>query len=225
MENPTQSQQSSAGIKLEKKDVYLSMLAGFLIGLLLLPILNAGKRDLYEKLKIAIIPLFTIITPLGLWIASLISKKISIIWQLAKFIVSGVLNTVINIGSLAFLSYFFKNSLGIDSENIMFLGIAFYSLYTAIAFILANINSYFWNKFWTFQKDQTNKAAVEFTQFFAVSIIGLLIYTITASYVFKNIHPLGGLNQSQWELIGGAIGSIAGLIWNFVGYKLWVFKK
>ncbi len=58
-----------------------------------------------------------------------------------------------------------------------------------------------------------------------VSIVGFLINVIIASYVFKSISPVGGLNLDQWGIIGAAIGSIAGLAWNFVGYKFIVFKE
>ena len=66
----------------------------------------------------------------------------------------------------------------------------------------------------------------EFLQFFAVSIIGFLINVLVASVAFKIVlmSPTN-LTDNQTGLIGAAAGSIAGLLWNFIGYKFWVFKK
>jgi putative flippase GtrA len=44
--------------------------------------------------------------------------------------------------------------------------------------------------------------------------------------VFKFVlGSLAGLSPDQVGLIGAAAGSIVGLTWNFIGYKLWVFKS
>jgi len=62
-------------------------------------------------------------------------------------------------------------------------------------------------------------------QFFAVSIIGFLINVFVASVVFNIIiGSIVTMTGGQLGLIGAAAGSIVGLAWNFVGYKLWVFK-
>lgn len=210
------------------RDFKFSVIAGFLIGLLSMPVIKAAKPTLYESVFYTIIPFFTIATPLGAVIAFRISQKIKIIWQLAKFVIIGVLNTVVDLGVLSFLIFLFKNSFGIDAQDsFLTLGawvITFYSIYKGISFIIANVNSYYWNKYWTFQGNN-KKTSSEILQFFIVSLIGFAINIITASFVFANIQPIGGLNSDQWGLIGAAIGSVAGLLWNFIGYKLWVFKK
>ena len=63
-------------------------------------------------------------------------------------------------------------------------------------------------------------------QFFAVSVVGFLINVFVASVVFNIIvGSIVTMTGGQLGLIGAIAGSIAGLVWNFVGYKLWVFKK
>lgn len=211
---------------LSHKDRWLGFLAGLLIGLMAMPVLKAAQPDIYLKLRLAIIPFFVIGTPLGLYVAHLIAKKISVVWQLAKFGVTGVINVLVDFGILSILIIIFKKYLTINSTDILFsLGIAitFYSLFKAVSFIVANINSYLWNKYWTFDKQGNNQS--EFFQFFIVSIVGFVINVVVASIVFKSIPPVGGLNFDQWALIGAAIGSIVGLAWNFLGYKFIVFKK
>lgn len=211
-----------------RRDFNFSLLAGFLIGLLAMPVIKAAKPALYEAVFYTIIPFFTIATPLGAVIAMRIGQKIKIIWQLAKFVVIGVLNTVVDLGFLSFLTFLLKNSFNINSQDTFLtlgaLSLTFYPIYKGVSFIVANINSYYWNKYWTFEGNN-KKTSSEIIQFFIVSILGFAINITTASYVFGSIQPIGGLNTDQWGLIGAAIGSIAGLLWNFIGYKLWVFKK
>lgn len=215
-------------INLSHRDLKLSFMAGLFIGLLSMPVIKAAKPSLYNSIYYTIVPFFFIATPLGAVIAHKISQKISIVWQLAKFIVIGALNTVVDLGFLSFLILLVKNIFDINStDTLLMIGgsaVTFYSLYKGLSFIVANINSYYWNKYWTFQGND-KKTSAEIIQFFTVSIFGFIINLVTASYVFGSIQPFGGLNPDQWGLIGAAVGSIAGLIWNFIGYKLWVFKK
>jgi putative flippase GtrA len=213
-------------IKMTKKDVLFASFAGLLIGLLLLPVLKAAKPDLYEMLSLWIVPLFLIATPFGLTVAYYVSKKIAIVWQLGKFGVTGVLNVLVDMGVLSLLIAFFRNSFQINAKDIIFSGLGFltfYSVYKAVSFVIANINSYLWNKHWTFNQSGENKT--KFIQFFLVSILGFIINVAVASLVFYLGNPTGDLAQGQWGLIGAAMGSIIGLVWNFVGYKFIVFKK
>lgn len=208
------------------RDYWLGMLVGLLIGLMFMPVLKMAKADLYAQLRLAIIPFFLIGTPLGLAICHILSRKITFMWQFGKFFVTGIMNVLVDFGTLAIITVLFRNFLHLNStDTILTIGavITFYSLFKAVSFIVSNINSYFWNKYWTFDKSGGKKS--EFIQFFIVSIVGFLINVIVASVVFKNIPPVAGMNYDQWALIGAACGSIAGLFWNFFGYKFIVFKS
>lgn len=218
--------QNTTGIRITKRDYQFAVAAGLLIGLLLLPVLKTASPSLFSKLALVIVPLFLIATPLGLRIAFYIGQKIAIIYQIAKFGVIGVGNVLVDLGVLSLITMLFSSYLKIESKDAMIGAITFYSLFKSVSFIVANINSYFWNKYWTFDQGKKKQTKSEFIQFFAVSIIGFLINVFVASVVFKMI--LGSLTTmtgGQLGLIGAAAGSIAGLAWNFIGYKLWVFKQ
>jgi len=212
-----------------KKDYLLGLLAGILIGLLLLPILKNAKPSLYETVWLMVVPFFAISVPLGLIVASFIAKKIALVWQLAKFLVIGVMNTLVDIGVLALITIMVANDVNHASETAWFsmasLVITYYSLYKAISFIIANINSFFWNKYWTFGSENRSRATHQFFQFFLVSLIGFAINVIIASLVFGSLSSAGAFTVAQAGLLGAATGSIIGLAWNFVGYKFFVFKK
>lgn len=212
-----------------KKDLVLSMAAGFLIGLLALPVLKAAKPDIYDKFSLALIPLFFIATPIGLVAAYYISQKISLVWQLAKFGIIGAMNTLVDLGVLAYLVFGSREFFSVQPEDEIIstalLAISFYTIYKAFSFIIANANSYLWNKYWTFEQKNTQRKGMEFTSFIIVSIIGFIINVVVASIIFKSIAHSTGLSSDQGGLIGGLAGTVAGLGWNFLGYKFIVFKK
>ena len=217
---------NTTGIRITKRDYKFAVAAGLLIGLLLLPVLKTASPAIFTKFALAIVPFFLLATPLGLRIAFLIGQKVAIVYQIAKFGVIGVANVLVDLGVLSLVTIIFSSQLKIEAKDALFGAITFYSLYKAISFIIANINSYFWNKHWTFDQGKKKQSKSEFIGFFAVSIIGFLINVFVASFVFKTIlGSLSTFNSGQLGLIGAAAGSIAGLAWNFIGYKLWVFKK
>lgn len=218
--------ENTTGVRITKRDYEFAIVAGLLIGFLLLPVLKTASPALFAKFAAIIIPFFLLATPLGLRIAFFLGKKIAIIYQIAKFGLIGVLNTLVDLGVLALVTILFSAYLQIESKDALVAGITFYSLYKATSFIVANISSYFWNKYWTFDQGKKKQTKSEFLQFFAVSVVGFLLNVFVATFVFKVVlGSLIGLTSGQLGLIGAAFGSIAGLAWNFIGYKLWVFKK
>jgi len=215
---------------MSKKDYAFGIAAGLLIGLLMLPILKAAKPDLYNKFAAIVLPFFLIGTPVGLVVAKMISRKIAIIWQIGKFGVIGVLNTLVDIGSLALITFLLRSSEGLDPKKELFfisgVAITIYSIYKAITFIIANINSYFWNKYWTFEQGAAKKTRAQFFQFFIVSLIGFIVNVLVASIVYKSLDILlPGTTDDQKGLLAAAAGSILGMAWNFIGYKFIVFKE
>ena len=218
--------ENTTGIRITQKDYYYAVACGLLIGLLLLPVLKTASPGVYAKFALAIVPFFLLATPLGLRIAFYIGQKIAIVYQIAKFGVIGVANVLVDLGVLSLEIMLFSKYFNIKPEAALIGVISFYSLYKSVSFIIANVNSYFWNKHWTFDQGGKKQTESEFVQFFAVSIVGFLINVFVASIVFKIIlGSLTSMNAGQLGLLGAAAGTIAGLAWNFVGYKLWVFKE
>lgn len=218
--------ENTTGVRITKRDYEFAIVAGLLIGFLLLPVLKTVNPEIFAKFAIAIVPFFLLATPLGLRIAFTLGKKVAIIYQIAKFGLIGVLNTLVDFGVLALVTLLFSAYFQIESKDALIASITFYSLFKAISFIVANISSYFWNKYWTFNQGAKQQTKSEFIQFFGVSVVGFLINVFVASFVFKVVlGSFTNLTDGQLGLIGAAFGSIAGLAWNFIGYKLWVFKK
>lgn len=198
---------------MKKIDIIVALVIGELIALLSFGILK--NLELESKLFYWVWPFFLPLFCLTcLFIAHLLSQKIKIFWQLAKFVLVGVLNTVIDLGILGFLMWYFNITGGL-----------IYSVFKAISFVTATTNSYFWNKFWTFEKKKGKETDKEVLQFFIVSSIGFAINVGTASFVVNYINPQFGLTPAQWGIFGAICAAFAGLAWNFLGYKFIVFKK
>ena len=144
-----------------------------------------------------------------------------VFYQFSKFFLVGVMNVLIDLGILSLLIVLFKMDKGLWN-----------SVFKGFSFLLAAVNSYFWNRNWTFSErtDFWNKLWTfgtekgKFYQFLNVSLIGLLINVGTASLIVNLISIPFGLTANAWAIIGALGGSLAGLILNFLGYKLIVFK-
>lgn len=197
---------------MRKLDLVFGAIIGFLNGIFFYYILKQiGKEFLYfQFLPI----LFAFFGFLGIYIASLIGKKILVIFQAAKFFLVGTLNTFIDLGVLNFfiwISGIFKGP--------------FYALFKAISFLAAVTNSYFWNKYWTFEKKEEKPKPEEFLKFLTLTLVGLLINVGIASLVVNVIGPQFGINEKIWASIGAIIAAFFAFLWNFLASKFIVFGK
>lgn len=156
-----------------------------------------------------------ILSVLGVIVASFLGRKILAIFQLAKFVLVGILNTFIYLGVLNLLMSIFGISKGSWS----------YSGFVAVSFCCSVVNSYFWNKFWTYEQKETAVSGGEFWKFFLITGIGFVLNISIASFVFKIIGPQFDLSVEIWANIGAIIATICVFMWNFLGYKFIVFHK
>lgn len=144
-----------------------------------------------------------------------------LIEQFAKFFLVGIMNTGVDLVILNIEMTISGIAVGMG-----------YSIQKAISFLAAVTFSYFINKHWTFQDKSKDGEGKKMSQFFAVSFIGMLINVGTATLVVNflqipltNMLSIPALDPKIWGTFGALCGTAIGLGWNFVGYKLWVFKK
>lgn len=195
-----------------KRDALFGAIIGFIIGALASVYLGLiGKEFPLQGIYFLVFPVLTV---LGLFVASLIAKKIPVVYQIAKFGAVGVSNTLIDFLVLLIIANYFSIFKGweVGSFNI-------------ISFTLANVNSFFWNRHWTFEAKEGGKTPMEFGVFFIVSLGGLFVNTSIVAAASTYISPLFGLSEKLWLVAAKIIATLASLVWNFVGYKFFVFKK
>jgi len=136
-----------------------------------------------------------------------------VLFQFGKFIIIGVANTAIDFGILNLLIFL----TGIERGHL-------YSVFKSISFIFGIINSYLWNKFWTFKSTENKWAGRQFIRFISISLVGFGINVATASFVVNFIGPVGGISTRLWANIGACVAIVVSVFWNFFGYKFMVFE-
>lgn len=155
-----------------------------------------------------------------------------VVGQFIRFVVVGGLNTVVDLFVLNLLIWLLH-----DGER----GWMF-SLFKTVSFTVAVGNSYLLNKLWTF-RSHTRTSAAELVPFLVVSLVGLII-NVGVSSVFVDLvrPPSGDLRtwlpvlsgvlpevlaypQRLWPSVAGLVGTGAGLVWNFFGYRTVVFNR
>lgn len=141
--------------------------------------------------------------------------------QFIKFALIGVLNTGVDLAILNIETILSGVTEGTG-----------YAIQKGLSFLVAVTFSYFLNKYWAFQDKSKEDEGKKFSQFLFVSIVGMLINvsvaTITVTYLkdpINGILNLSFLTDQLWVSIGALAGTAVGLVWNFTGYKIWVFKK
>ncbi len=121
--------------------------------------------------------------------------------QFAKFCLVGVLNTGIHYG--VFLALFRLLDV-------------YYLVSSTIGYCCGSLNSFVWNKMWTFQARGTRHSTA-FLKFAIVNGLSLLINVVSMKMFVAGI----GLRPEFAQVL--TIG-LAVMV-NFFGYKLWAFRK
>ncbi|OGD89285.1 hypothetical protein A3D04_03640 [Candidatus Curtissbacteria bacterium RIFCSPHIGHO2_02_FULL_40_16b] len=193
------------------RDLALTLTASILIGAFLIPtLINTKKFDAIPNSYAVLFIGLPALALIGMFVIKQLSKKLALLWQVAKFALVGVLNTAIDFGILNLLILItgFTAGAGIGIINIP-------------SFTLAILNSYIWNRKWVFE----NAKQGNFFVFVAVTVIGLLINTTVVVVVTTWIPPLFGLSPTLWANVAKVFATGFSMVWNFTGYKLVVFKR
>ena len=204
---------------IRKKDIFFSLFCGFLSGLLLILIIKNPLVEEFEKLTeigllIWLLPIIlSVLFFLAILIVKTIFRSFKFLFQFGKFAETGVLNTLIDMGILNGLIWL----TGITSGGLM-------ALFNVFSFSCATVNSYFWNKFWTFE-DKEKVKSKQFLQFFLVTMIGMGINTLIVYLGTTFIDPLMGVSPGAWANLVKIGATFISMIWNFIGYKLFIFKN
>jgi len=121
--------------------------------------------------------------------------------SIIKFGCVGCLNTIVDFGMFSLLNSYF----GVN-----------YIISQIVSYSSGILNSYGFNKFWTFSGTKTNKKTTkEFVQFFTVNIASLSASLLVLSILMKN----NSMNSFFAKLISMVLAQVV----NFSGYRFWVF--
>jgi putative flippase GtrA len=204
-----------------KRDIILAAVAGFFVAALLVVIDQTGniqRLNMIPYLELTLVA-FPILAASGIYTASLLVRKIRVAYQGVKFLLVGATNTLLDLTVLNILIATTGITAGI-----------WFSVFKAVSFLAALLNSYTWNKNWTFTLQQKNRQTIgeqakEFTQFLGVSGTGFVLNVVSASIVANFVPPQFGIAETSWPTAAALVGTFFVLSWNFFGYKFIVFKK
>jgi putative flippase GtrA len=119
--------------------------------------------------------------------------------QLGKFCVVGALGYVINLGVYA----------AIVSAGVHYLLAATCSFFVAVS------SNYFWNRLWTF-RDRRRSVAAQGAQFFLISLGSLGANLLVLNLI---------ISAGTGKLVAQAIAIVLVTPLNFIGNKLWSFRR
>lgn len=200
-------------MNINKKDFKFVTIIGALVGILVQPMIQNLISELNIYLRIGVFFGFFFLAPFALFIAYLLGKIIPVLYQFAKFSAVGTLNSFIDFGVLNLLIFLTNIAVG-----------WWFTIFKAISFLCATTNSYFWNRYWTFESN-TKPKVDEAAKFYSIAIIGGFLNVSVASYIVNGVTRPEFISVNLWANIAALCGIFSALIWNFIGYKFLVFKK
>ncbi len=130
--------------------------------------------------------------------------------RLAKFFSVGFASFVIDFSILNILSITLNINRGI--------GAAFFS---AVSFLFANLNSYYFNKRWTFKENNLN---AKYKTFLKISIIGTVL-NMTIIYFMTSFMDQNIFSGIVWLNISKISATILVASFNYMSYKKFVFNR
>ena len=130
--------------------------------------------------------------------------------RFAKFSVVGFINFLIDFLILNLLSFVTGINKGV-----------FAAVFSAVSFLVANANSYYFNKKWTFKENNSNSS---YKAFLIVSVFGIVI-NISVIYFFTIFVNQSYFSDIIWLNISKIIATSFVSFFNYFGYKKFVFKE
>jgi|SRR3989344_5292380 len=207
-------------LKFTKRDVLFTLILGEIVGLFAYAIIRQqaraeGASEMLRGLaELPItLPALAILVPIAalaaLVLTYLLGKRVNpALFQFGKFAAVGFSNTAIDWGILNLLLAPFGLS-GIGAI-----------MGKAISFIVATLNSFLWNRFWSFEQKGTEHMGKQAVQFYLVTGVGFLV-NVT---VYAAVNSIGSDTALWAGIVAPAAATASAMFWNFFGYKLVVFK-
>lgn len=98
-----------------------------------------------------------------------------------------------------------------------------YFVLLALVFFVIEVG--LWKGFGLSQQASPGPSGGQFSMFITISIIGAGLAATIVWIMTTYLHPTGISNPRLWANIANAVSTIIVLFWNFVGYKVFVFRK
>ncbi len=127
--------------------------------------------------------------------------------QFVKFVLVGCTTTVIYLGLLFVLLH--------DPFGIRII----YPLAVTLAFIPATLNSYFWNRRWTFRAGPHRNEML--VKFFTIQTTSFIVNLTVIAFLIER----AGFETQNQKFLAAVIGNCFIIAVNFLGNKFWTFRR
>ena len=202
--------------RLSKRDIAYAIATGLTAGVLAWGVLTFLQRSLPLGFATAWLVL---VIPL-LWISSvqlgyILGRLFGFFNEFGKYVATGFTNFAVDAGVFNVLL-----SITHAPEGPLFV------VQKSISFVVAVSHSYYWNRRWAFQRAAAGSPSVrsEFTKFLTVNLIAMVVNVGVAYGVVHFALRPATFSPEVWANIGAIAGAAAALIFNFIGFKVVVFK-
>ena len=204
---------SSFRICVPFRDLTVALIVGLSSGTLCIPIVINMRLRL--PLKLALLPpVFAVLCAAVLQTGRLTSHLVASLYRFTKFGLVGALNSSIDFG---ILNLFMLMS-GIASGGA-------FLVFKVLSATLAVVNSYLWNKYWTFEAGPSRRRA--FAELFAFSIVSSfgIVINVGATHLLVNVVGApSSVDAKVWANAAALSAAVVTLFVNFIGYKMFVFE-
>jgi len=208
-------------VEFSKGDFWRAFWAGELIALLALPVLE--NLSLLEALggafaRRALVAAWLLLMPFaagfGLYLVyRVLAPRFPVAFQLGKYGIVGILNTFMSLGIFNFLILISGVAVGLIVDGFAF-----------IAFALTVTNSFFWNKYWIFDVDDSARIKSEYIKFFSVSGT-IALFNLLLVHVWVNtLGAPSDFDPKLWANIIFVITIPISFFGNYFGYRIFVFR-
>jgi len=202
----------------KKQDIINSLILGEIIAIFFVVIQKNLKQEMpileiFSSFNWLILLVLPLLVTFAVYVTFYLGERRIVLFQFGKFVTIGFANTAIDFGILNLLMYL----TGVEK------GISF-SIFKAISFIFAIVNSYLWNRFWAFSSSQSENIRKQFFMFFVISGTSFFINVTVASLIVNVIGSVGDISPILWANIATLASLVVTIMWNFLGYKFFVFR-
>jgi len=162
---------------------------------------------------IYLIPIVPVLWILGVMLGYFLGQWFDFFNQFGKYAAIGFTNFAVNAGVFNILlaqSGYTKGS--------------GYAMINAIAFVVAMLSSYVWNKFWAFRSNRSSSGPGEFIKFVLVTVVAFGVTLTVSTSIATFVHPLLNMDAHQWANVATVAGAAMGLIFSFIGFRIAVFR-
>lgn len=198
-----------------REDLKLALLIGFFASLVWVPVLRSVSvyfRDQIWLLMLIIPFMFAF----SLYVSGTLFRRMKSLYPFIKYSAVGFFSAGIDFAVFNLLIY----ATGIERG-------AEITLFKAASFACGMLNSYNWNRVWTFRMGKPGRGPWHSRRFFRYTVITMFGFAINVgltSLVANLVSPPFGITQVIWDNLAAVAGTCGSMIWDFNGYKLMVFR-